>query len=219
MSEIYSREYWTEYLEVPEEILPFLEKPRRSLPGENEHNLYRLFELMVNEIIPDTPAEWLVTIDLAWLWIDIQRYRDFKNAIILQNRKSAIEFALANTDPAAVGGMNPMLRGKARIDAETLRTDANRTNELAKRLQAHGYDEDALNAAAFVQGIEPLVAIERFLASARQQVAVMLRELGVRREFARRAKEALDRFLADQKSKEQAIANTSGSDTDAGSRQ
>jgi len=218
MSEIYSREYWMEDLEVPEEILPFLEKPPRLLPGDNEHDLYRLFELMVNEIIPDTPVEWLVTIDLAWLWIDIQRYRSFKNAIILQNRKSAIEFALAATDPAAVVGMNPLLRGKARIDAETLRTDANKRNELTTRLQAHGYDDDALNAAAFVQGIEPLVAIEKFLASARHQVAVLLRELGIRREFARRAKEALDRFLADLKSKEQAIANTPGSDTEAGSQ-
>jgi len=217
MFEIYSREYWTEYLQVPEDTLPFLTTTPRLLPGENEHDFYRLFELMVNEIIPDTPVEWLVTIDLAWLWMDIQRYRSWKNAIILINRKAALEFALAKTDPAAVAGMNPMLRGKARIDAETLRTEGNKPNELSTRLQAHGYDEDALNAAAFVQGLEPLVAIEKFLASARHQVAVMLRELGVRREFARRAKETLDRFLAEQ-SKERAVAAISEPDAEAGSQ-
>jgi hypothetical protein len=68
------------------------------------------------------------------------------------------------------------IRAQARVDAEVLRVDKNSRNSLAVRLEAHGYDADAVNANAFFQGLESLTVIEKFLASARQQVAAMVRE-------------------------------------------
>jgi len=166
--------------------------------------------MMATEILPDTDVEWLWTIDLAWLWFDILRYRRWKNAIILTGRRAALEFALAKTNPEAlqIGGMNPLIRGQARMDAEALRVDTNKRNPLNARLEAHGYDEDAINATAFVQGLESLTTIEKFLTSARRKVAMMLRDVGLHREFARRAKEINDRYLAQMKLLEQTDGNS-----------
>jgi hypothetical protein len=209
MTEIYTAKYLDEHLQVPDVILPFVQATPHLLPGETDDDYYRLFEMMATEILPDTDMEWLWTIDLAWLWFDILRYRRWKNAIILTGRRGALEFALAKTNPEAlqVGGMNPLIRGQARMDAEALRVDTNKRNPLNARLEAHGYDEDAINATAFVQGLESLTTIEKFLTSARRQVAMMLREVGLHREFARRAKEINDRYLAQMKLLDQTDGN------------
>jgi hypothetical protein len=209
MTLIYTPEYLDQNLQVPDVILPFVQATPRLLPGETDDDYYRLFEMMATEILPDTDMEWLWTIDLAWLWFDILRYRRWKNAIILTGRRAALEFALAKTNPEAlqIGGMNPLIRGQARMDAEALRVDTNKRNPLNARLEAHGYDEDAINATAFVQGLESLTTIEKFLTSARRQVAMMLREVGLHREFARRAKEINDRYLAQMKLLDQTDGN------------
>jgi hypothetical protein len=210
MTLIYTPKYLDQHLQVPDEILPFVQATPRLLPGETDDDYYRLFEMMATEILPDTDMEWLWTIDLAWLWFDILRYRRWKNAIILTGRRTALEFALAKTNPEAlqIGGMNPLIRGQARMDAEALRVDTNKRNPLNARLEAHGYDEDAINATAFVQGLESLTTIEKFLTSARRQVAMMLRDVGLHREFARRAKEINDRYLAQMKMLEQTDVNS-----------
>jgi hypothetical protein len=191
-------------------ILPFALATPRLLPGETDDDYYRLFDMMATEILPDTDIEWLWTIDLAWLWFDILRYRRWKNAIILTGRRAALEFALAKTNPEAllIGGMNPLIRGQARMDAEALRVETNKHNPLNARLEAHGYDADAINATAFVQGLDSLATIEKFLTSARRQVAVMLRDVGLHREFARRASEVNDRYLAQMKLLEQTDVNS-----------
>lgn len=162
---------------------------------------------MASELLPDTELQWLWVIDLAWLWFDIMRYRRWKNAIISTNRRAALEFALAKTDPDSlqISGMNPLIRAQARVDAEALRVDKNNRNPLAVRLEAHGYDADAVNANAFVQGLESLTVIEKFLTSARHQVAAMVREIRQDCEFVRRANEAINRNLAQMKLADQAV--------------
>jgi hypothetical protein len=205
MSQVYTPEYLKKYLEVPDEILPFVQATPRLLPGETEDDFYRLFEMMASELGPDTDLEWLCTIDLTWLWFDITRYRRWKNAIIITGRRAALEFALAKTSPGAqlVGGMNPMIRAQARMDAEALQLEPNKHNSLSARLEAHGYDADAVNASAFVQGLEALATIEKFLASARHQVAVIVRDVGLRHEFTRRAWALARREAAEMKLLEQ----------------
>lgn len=206
MTPLYNAEYLQEHLQVPDVILPLALATPRLLPGESENDYYRLFEMMATELLPDTDLQWLWVIDLTWLWFDIMRYRRWKSAIILTSRRAALEFALAKTDPESlqIGGMNPMVRAQARVDAEVLRVDKNSRNSLAVRLEAHGYDSDAVNANAFVQGLEPLTAIEKFLTSARQQVATMVREIRLDCEFVRRANEAINRNLVQMKLADQA---------------
>ena len=191
-------------------MLPFALATPRLLPGETDDDYYRLFEMMATDLSPDTDLQWLWVIDLTWLWFDIMRYRRWKNAIILTSRRAALEFALAKTDPEAlqISGMNPMIRAQARVDAEVLRVDKNNRNPLSVRLEAHGYDADAVNANAFVQALEPLTAIEKFLTSARHQVAAMVREVRLDCEFVRRAREVIDRNLAQMKLVEQAAVES-----------
>lgn len=201
MSQIYTAQYLQEEFEVPDVLLPLVLATPRLLPGETDDDYFRLFDMMATELLPDTDIEFLWAIDLAWLWFDILRYRRWKNAIILSSRRAALEFALAKTDPEAleISGMNPMIRAQSRVDAEALRVDTNKRERLTARLEAHGYDVDAINAAAFVQGLEPLAAIEKFLAVARRQVATMLRDAGLHHEFKRRANEAIRLHLAELK--------------------
>jgi hypothetical protein len=207
VAEIYTPEYLQEHLQVPDIILPFALATPRLLPGETANDYYRLFDMMATELLPDTDLQWLWVIDLAWLWFDIMRYRRWKNAIISTSRRAALEFALAKTDPESleISGMNPMIRAQARVDAEVLRVDNNNRNPLNVRLEAHGYDVDAVNASAFVQGVEALTTIEKFLTTARHQVAVMVREIRQDCEFVRRANEVIHRNLAQMKSADQAV--------------
>jgi hypothetical protein len=48
-----------------------------------------------------------------------------------------------------------------------------------------------------VHSIIPLATIEKLLSSARHQVTITLREVGFRREFERRAREAMKRIDID----------------------
>src|SRR5258708_35615866 len=66
---------------------------------------------------------------------------------------------------------------------------------LEARLAEAGYDADALNAGAFMEAQVPLATIDRFLCSARGQLNATLKEIGVRREFAERARKAFDERL------------------------
>jgi hypothetical protein len=206
MTEIYTAAYLQENLEVPDDILRLVQAIPRLLPGETDDDYYRLFEMMVSEILPDTDMEWLWTIDLAWLLFDISRYRRWKNAILSTSRRAAIENALAKTNPEALqmGAINRMVRAQSCGEAEALRLETNNRNPLSARLEAHGYDADVINAAAFVQGLGALTSIEKFLTAARHQVAVMLREARLHREFTQRAKEATNRFLAELDARKQA---------------
>jgi len=194
------RDYDTEYflvdLEVPDYLLPLVMDTPRLLPGERREDYFLFFEAMVTELIPDLDLEWLLAIDLAWIFWEIQRYRRWKNAIILTNRRAALEEALLRTDPA-IYAMEPgvVFRGQVRMKANALDGDPNKDPAVAAQLKDYGYDNDALNAAAFMQGVTALAAVEKFLASARQQLTTTLRETAVRHEFKLRAEQAQKRLF------------------------
>ena len=194
MSEIFTAEHLKIYLEVPDAFIPLVLATPRLLPGETDDDYFRLFEMILGELVPETDLEWLWTIELAWLWFEIYRYRRWKNAIILINRAAAVEKALSKTNPAAQGiGVTPGIRAQARLESQALRANP-KDRALNARLQEYGYDSDAINAAAFVDGMMSLTMIEKFLASARQQASTMLREAGLRRDFVQRARLADWRF-------------------------
>jgi hypothetical protein len=89
----------------------------------------------------------------------------------------------------------PALISIAKKEAEEWRTDPQKRATLDARLAEHGYDETAINAEAFMQAIESLAKIERFLSSARGQLSVMLKEARVRKKFATRARHSLEKHL------------------------
>jgi hypothetical protein len=172
--------------DVPRDMAPFVAKCPRLLPGESEEDYHALFHMMILEIEPQTAVEWLVVADITGLCWEIYRYRGWKGAILNTYRTQAIETALrAAHDPGAIVGV-PTVADRARKEAEEWCTDPVKREAINARLAKHGYDEEALNAGAMLEAIEPLAKMERFLASARGQLNVMLKEIHVRRRLVER---------------------------------
>lgn len=121
----------------------------------------------------------------------------WKGAILNIYRRSALETALRETHPSRGEGFRdlPLVFNIARKEAEAWETDPAKRQDLDVRLVKRGYDEVGLNAGALLEGMEPLAKIERFLSSARGQLNATLKEMLVRREFAARARKALDERL------------------------
>jgi len=183
-------------MEVPKDIAPFVAKCPPLLPGESEAQYYSLFDMMMEEIRPDA-TEWLALADIVGLCWDVVRYRAWKGALLNIHRLYALERALRDTRLSRGAGLGeaPVLIGIARKEAEEWRTDPEKRKVLEARLAEYGYDEVALNAGALLEALVPIAAIERFLASARSQLNGMLKELCMRREFADRARKALNERL------------------------
>lgn len=188
---------FVEQMEVPEDVVPFVRESILVLPGETEEEFLNMLSMMIIDIDPQANIEWFCVIDLASLWWEIQRYRSWKVAIIKANRVAALQQALYKSDPNyLLLGPQPAIQVQAKVDAEKWLNDPKHRGDLNVRLKAHGYNAQGINAQAFIGGLMPLATIERFLASARNQINVLLREINIRREFARRAREAFEKRIA-----------------------
>jgi hypothetical protein len=193
--------------EVPEMIMPFVRQSILVLPGENEEEYLDMMSLLIEDLDPQENIEWLCVIDLASLWWEIQRYRGWKVAILKANRADAVADALYKSDPNyLLMGPQPAIQAQAKVDAEKWHKDDKHRGYLNVRLKEHGYNAQGINAHAFVLGLMPLAQVERFLSSARNQVNVILRELNFRREFSRRAGEAIRKRLAEMDNEVKQIA-------------
>jgi hypothetical protein len=179
-------------LEVNDEIFPFIvQSCPRMLPGEKEIDYYELFILMAIDILPDDFVEWITLIDIVLILWDIHRYRRWKYAILSIGRKAALETVLAKVDPGnLIAGAEKTIRAQAVLDAEAWQDDPARRAVLDAKLAKNGFDAETINATAFLESLPSLTEIERFLLSARRQAMLMLREIGLRREFARRVRKA-----------------------------
>jgi hypothetical protein len=184
-----------EELVIPHHLTRFVGSIPPLLPNESEENYYKLFDMMADEIAPTTTLEWFAVdtiVDLLW---DMMRLRIWKNAILVVSRQAALETALLRTHPSTVpdGKYRTML---SREEAKAWRTDPKKRAVLEARLDEAGYDTDALNAGAFIEAQLPLATIDRFLCSARGQLNATMKEIGVRREFAERARKAFNERVA-----------------------
>src|ERR1700676_389918 len=179
---------------IPSHLSLFVRVSPRLLPDELEEDYYQLFDMMADEIAPTTNLEWFAVdtvVDLLW---DMMRLRLWKNAILVVSRQAALETALRRTLPStAPDGKYQIVM--SREEAKAWRTDPKKRAVLEARLAEAGYDTDALNAGAFIEAQLPLATIDRFLCSARGQLNATMKEIGVRREFAERARKAFDERL------------------------
>jgi len=168
------------------------------LPDEEEDDYNELFALMADEIAPTTGLEWFAVTDIVDMLWDMARLRLWKNAILVVSRRHALQKALLQTLPSKVPDY--LRVAMARQEAEEWRTNPEKRDVLEERLSEAGSDTEALNAGAMMEALRPLEAIDRFLCSARRQLNATLREIGVRREFAERARKAFDgRIVAELK--------------------
>jgi hypothetical protein len=113
---------------------------------------------------------------------------------LVVSRQAALETALLRTHPSTLPN-GPYRIKISREEALEWRTNPKKRAVLEARLAEAGYDADALNAGAFIEAQVPLATIDRFLCSARGQLNATLKEIGVRREFAERARKAFDERL------------------------
>src|ERR1700687_368382 len=176
---------------IPSHLSLFVRVSPRVLPDELEKDYYQLFDMMADEIAPTTNLEWFALdtiVDLLW---DMVRYRLWKNAILVVSRQAALETALLRTHPSTAPN-GPYRIRLSREEAIAWRTDPEKRAVLEARLAEAGYDVEALNAGAFIEAQVPLATIDRFLCSARGQLNATLKEIGIRREFAERARKAFD---------------------------
>jgi hypothetical protein len=84
-----------------------------------------------------------------------------------------------------------MISAESKMQALRMGHNSDAHPDLRSRLESHGYDADTINAGAFTQSIAPLVALEKLLSSARRQIAMILRQVELDREFRRRAAEVM----------------------------
>jgi hypothetical protein len=181
---------------VPKSVALLVGQSPPLLPDEEEDDWYDLFNAMTEEIAPTTHLEWFAVNDVVDILWDMSRLRLWKHATLVIGRHRALETALLQTQSSAMPRHLPSRITLAKQEAEQWRTNPERRAVLQARLNEAGYDIDGLNAGAMMEALVPLAAIDRFLCSARGQLNATLKELGVQRKFAERARKAFDERIA-----------------------
>ena len=183
-------------LTVPRGVAMLVGQSPPLLPDENEDDWYDLFDAMTQEIAPTTNLEWFAVADVVDILWDMSRLRLWKHAILVIGRHRALEEALMRTQNTTTPSNHPMRIALTKQEAEEWRTNPEKKAVLKARLDEADYDVDGLNAGALVEALVPLAAIDRFLCSARGQLNATLKELGVQRKFAERARKAFEERIA-----------------------
>jgi hypothetical protein len=181
---------------VPKSVALLVGQSPPLLPDEEEDDWYDLFNAMTEEIAPTTHLEWFAVNDVVDILWDMSRMRLWKHAILVIGRHRALETALLETQNFTTPRHKLTRIALAKQEAEEWRTNPEKQAALEARLKRAGYDIDGLNAGAMMETLVPLAAIDRFLCSARGQLNATLKELGVQRKFAERARKAFDERIA-----------------------
>jgi len=160
----------------------------RTHPGERREQFFQLFEAMVDELGPNSALEWLLCIDLAWNMWDIERYRLWKNAIVVVNQRRAVEEALRLTHPhfgmiAPTVAIRTTIRKSLDAAAVTARVTKRSVSAPDGRIRRRGAECDRVPRSSTVPCDH-----RKVLASAVDQFNKTSREAAVRREFKLRAK-------------------------------
>jgi hypothetical protein len=178
-------------LKAPDELRAFAE-PSLLLPGENLRDYEVLRQMIIEDIQPQTNIEWLWTLDLIELSWEILRYRRLKKSILDVYRATAIEAILRRLDgegmPAEVG---PMVDLHARRTASEWRDDGDAASVTEARLRRSKFDAIEINAEVFIQARASFEMFDRLTQLAQTRRIGLLREIGLRREFARRARRVI----------------------------
>ena len=148
--------------------------------------------MIVEDIQPQTNIEWLWTLDLVELSWEILRYQRLKKSILDAHRTTAIEAILRRLDgegmPAEVMTMVDL---HAKRTAAEWRDDRDAARETEARLRRSKFGNIDINAEAFVQARASFEMFDRLTQSAQIRRIGLLREISLRREFARRARRVI----------------------------
>jgi hypothetical protein len=175
-------------LTVPAELMPISEESL-LLPGESVRDFELLRQMMVDDIKPESNIEWLWTLDLVELSWEILRCRRLKKRILDAYRAAAIEAILQRVDGAGMPPeARPMVQLQARRTAAEWRDDSEVAADIEARLLRSGIDSIDINAEVYVQARELFEMFDQLIHLAQNRRVALLREISIRREFARRAR-------------------------------
>jgi hypothetical protein len=182
-------------LSLPAELQAFSE-PCDLLPGESRGDFEAIREMMVDDVQPETNIEWLWTLDLVELSWEILRYRRLKQRVLAQYRHSAIKAILLRLDGEGMPAeqFQHLEFQIGRVAAEW-RDDATAAIEIEARLGQHGFNDTVLNAEVFYQARGSFAMFDDLMHAAQNRRLILLREISIRREFAKRAKRSSDAVI------------------------
>jgi hypothetical protein len=177
---------------IPNELKVFAELPC-LLPGENRRDYELLRQMMIDDIQPRTNIEWLWTFDLIELSWEVLRYRRLKQKVLETNRAAAIESILWDLDGTCLpAGTSDVSRLQNKRNAIEWRDDPKAAAEIEQRLRRHGWDAVAISAQVFVQARDAFSMLDDLMSAAQGRRIAILREIGARRERAKRAQNAFE---------------------------
>jgi hypothetical protein len=184
------------WLSMPAELRPFSE-PCELLPGESRRDLESIRQMMIDDVQPETNMEWLWTLDLVELSWEILRYRRLKQRVLAVYRHSAIRAILLRLDGDGMPAehVQQLEFQVERITAEW-RDDVNAAVEIEARLRQHGFDDTVVNAEVFSQTRDLFAMFDGLMHAAQNRRMILLREISIRREFAKRAKRSSDLLIS-----------------------
>jgi hypothetical protein len=178
-------------LTVPAELIAFSE-PSFLLPGENLRDFEVIRQMIVDDVQPQSNIEWLWTLDLVELSWEILRYRRLKNRILETHRVDAIEAILRRLDGEGMPAEAlPMVEMQAKRTATEWRNDRDAAIEIEARLYRSGFDNIDINAEVFIQARQLFELFDQLLQLAQNRRIGLLREISIRRDFARRARRVI----------------------------
>ena len=181
---------------MPAELQAFSE-PCSLLPGESRSDFEAIRQMMIDDIQPETNMEWLWTLDLIELSWEILRYRSLKQRVLAEYRHSAVRAILLRLD----GEGMPVERFQhlefqvGRIVAECVPIQ---TPPLRSRQDC---DDTALMRQPSIRRClsrHERIALPCSMISCTPRKTgrmVLLREINIRREFAKRATRSSDALI------------------------
>lgn len=167
---------------IPPRLRPFAEPT--LLPGESRHDYEVIRQLLIDDIVPRTNLDWLLTFDLVELSWEILRYRRLKHRVLEAHRERAIATILQHIDGAGLPDhAAPTVNLHSRRTAAQWRDDPAAAADIEHRLLASGCDATTINTETFLQAREAFTTFDLLLQSAQHRRIVLLRELNGRRKF------------------------------------
>src|SRR5262249_46016777 len=153
MSKANTKDYFLGSHKIPHHLVRHVMSKPRFLPGEYIDDYDPLREAMVDELEPKSNLEWLLCADLARIMWDIRPYPRWKDSIVAVNHRYAVEEAVRLTHPhwGFVAAPSAAVRMEIRKQLDAVDGDWKNDQQLNERLSVGDYDEEALNATAFVQ--------------------------------------------------------------------
>jgi hypothetical protein len=142
------------HLSIPAELKSFAEDTC-LLPGESRREFEAIRCMIIDDVRPKTPIEWLWILDLVEMSWEILRYRCLKQKILESYRQAAIEALLPRLDGSGITAhATQTMLAQTRRNALQWREDPDAAVEIEARLNRYWIDAVVINAEVHVQARE-----------------------------------------------------------------